>query len=121
MTKSKEWRRKVQSVKVFYFHYYVCHLLFFLSLPYKVPAFISLISYVFAAFSLLLSGVEAVIGDESFNVGSSISAEVLKVGQKVQKWLQEPNNKTTPIRAYSGGHYSYCNVLCVYMHSPEIS
>ena len=80
-----------------------------------------LISYAFAAFSLLLSGVEAVIGDESFNVGSSISAEVLKVGQKVQKWLQEPNNKTTPIRAYSGGHYSYCNVLCVYMHSPEMS
>ena len=37
----------------------------------------------------MLSGVEAVIVDESFNVGSSVSAEVLKVGQRVHWWLKE--------------------------------
>ena len=92
VTKSKEWRQKVQNVKVFYFHYYVCHLLFCCLCNPKCRHSFPLFSYVFAAFSLFVSGVEAVIGDESFNVDSSVSAEVLKVGQKVHQWLKEPNN-----------------------------
>ena len=64
-------------------------LLFSLSLPYKAPAFNSLFPICFCSFH---SGVEAVIVDESFNVGSSVSAEVLKVGQRVHRWLKEPSN-----------------------------
>lgn len=40
----------------------------------------------------MLSGVEAVIGDKSFMVDSTISSEVLKVGTKVHQWLKETNN-----------------------------
>ena len=48
---------------------------------YKVPAFTSLTYFMY--FLQLSAFVEAVIGDKSFTVDSSISSEVLKVGTKV--------------------------------------
>ena len=51
-----------------------------------------LFSYVRAAFSLLLGTLEAVLGDKSFQVESPIAADVLRVGERVNKWLNESCN-----------------------------
>ena len=47
-----------------------------------------------AAFSILLSAVEAVISDESFKLESSIASEVLRVGQQMYQWLKESSSFT---------------------------
>ena len=79
----------LQTVKVTYFN---CCVDGYVIQSVRIHLLFWRFIYLHAAFSLLLSAVESVIGDESFKLKSSIASKVLKVGQQLHQWLKAPTN-----------------------------
>ena len=52
------------------------------------------ILFIYAAFKLLLSSVEALTCDQSFMLHSSVASLVVDLGQKMLQWLKEARNES---------------------------